>query len=257
MAGDGDPPDSLQCRGRAPHGDLDAVDQRSQRVSERDARIVLGDQVGVDGRGDGPAGAVAQDDEQFQAPGELGDGIVDAPQALDAQHVARDPDHEEVVRRLVEDLLDGHPGVGAAEHQGERGLDLRRAGFHREPQGQRVRRDDDLMSGVVADELFLDLGDDPDVTIMAPFQCIDRARRIVELAAGDRLVRVITVDDIHDPSLGFRDLGRDPWDYLFTGQHSRSTGRSRVGLDSVVIEYPMPQDLLRVHLPRGDLGSAR
>ena len=190
--------DPLQGRRRAPHRHLDAVDQRPQRVRECDARIVLGREVRVDRRGDGAAGAVAQHDQQLQAVAELVDRVVDAPQALDAQHVARHPDDEQVVERLVEDPLDRHPGVGAAQHQRERGLDRRGPGPQRQAQRQRIGRDHDLAGGSGRPRAPCAPG--------SRSWCIGRgpgggssiaASASASCAGRDRLVGIVTIDDIH------------------------------------------------------------
>src|SRR6476469_4475276 len=50
------------------------------------------------------------------------DGVVQATEHLGAQSIARDTEHEQVVRSFVEYQLDRHPGVGAAEDGRERAL---------------------------------------------------------------------------------------------------------------------------------------
>ena len=59
------------------------------------------------------------------------------------------PDHEEVVGLLLEDRLDRHAGVGAAEHGGEGPLDGSDAGLDSVPDVARVERDDASAPGGV------------------------------------------------------------------------------------------------------------
>ena len=77
------------------------------------------------------------------------DRVPEAAEAADADAVSGHPDHEEVVGFLLEDRLDRHAGVGAAEHGGEGPLDGSDAGEDAVPDVARVERDDASAPGGV------------------------------------------------------------------------------------------------------------
>ena len=91
----------------------------AQRLRRDDLRVVGGLEKGVHRGGDGAASTVAEHHRQLQAV-EVTRGILHAAEALGAQHVPGHPHREDVVHAALEDRLERHPGVGAAQHRGER-----------------------------------------------------------------------------------------------------------------------------------------
>ena len=141
--------DRLEGEAGAADGHEDRVHDRAERVVRRQGEVERRAKEDVDRGRHGPALGVAQDDDQLEAPGEVVGRVPEAAQAAAADAVPGHPDHEEVVGLLLEDRLDRHAGVGAAEHGGEGPLDGSDPGEDAVADVARVERDDASAPGGV------------------------------------------------------------------------------------------------------------
>src|SRR4029077_13453629 len=94
--------------------------------------MCFGVQIGANARRPGTARAMTEYDNEPQAFAQVADRVIDASQTFDPQHIPGDTYDEEIVWRLVEDLLDGHAGIGAAEYKSKRRLSRRGPGQSRQ-----------------------------------------------------------------------------------------------------------------------------
>ena len=197
------PPTSFECTGGPSYRRVNPVKQRPQRVGKADFGIVIGCQIGVDSGRHGTARAMPEHDDEPQAFAQVANCVINAPQTFDPQHVAGDPDDEEIVGRLVEDQLDGHAGIRAAQSKGKRRLSRRGPCDSGQAHRQYVARNNDLRGGRSAHELPLQLLENCRITVVPASKVLDRLVGILDRPAFDQLERIISVDYVHSTASKF------------------------------------------------------
>ena len=94
--------------------DKDVIHDRAQPLRRSHGGILRGIQVRVDGRRHRAAATVPEYDEQADGL-EVCDGVLDTPEALVSENIARHSHGEQVIDRLVKDEIDGDACVRTAE----------------------------------------------------------------------------------------------------------------------------------------------
>ena len=178
------------------HDDEQPVEDGAQAVVGREPEIGPRIEEHVDGGRDRAAAAVPEDDDQLEALAQVIGRVIEAAEDLGAETVARDADDEEVVRPLVEDELDRHSCVRAAQHGSVgrllRGLSVAR----RDAEIAGVDRDHALRSAVAVRETGEQRRDRPTafVEALAGGFRVDRTRARDGIRA---VVAIGELDDLH------------------------------------------------------------
>src|SRR4029079_4612805 len=105
----------------------------------------------IDGRGESPASAVPEHNNELQCPTQVIHGVFQAAQHLRAKTVTCYAHDEQVVRSLVENEFDGYTGIRTSEHCRERALFGCSSDVRIEAQISRIDQDDLLYSAFVFD----------------------------------------------------------------------------------------------------------
>jgi hypothetical protein len=179
--------------------DHDAIDERSKGVRQPEVGVIRRIKVHIYSRSYSPTACVSKHRDEFEALGEVANRVIDAAQALCAEHISSDSNDEEVVAILTEQQFDRGPGIGATQYDRERSLLGGGKIDHRNAEGHRVERNDQrflrpvCLSMKLASDSFSDFHEE----IVAFFENSRRLVGAVNIANHERLERIETINQIH------------------------------------------------------------